>query len=36
MIPGAGSTLREGDMVSFIVASGALERLRSFLGGRWK
>jgi trk system potassium uptake protein TrkA len=36
MIPGTGSTLREGDMVSFIVASGALERLRSFLGGRWK
>jgi trk system potassium uptake protein TrkA len=36
MIPGAESTLREGDMVSFIVASGALERLRSFLGGRWK
>ncbi len=36
MIPGAGSTLRAGDMVSFIVASGALERLRSFLGGRWK
>ena len=35
-IPGTGTTLREGDMASFIVASGALERLRSFLGGRWE
>lgn len=35
MVPGAGATLREGDRVSFVVASGALGRLRSFLGGRW-
>lgn len=35
-IPGASATLHEGDMVSFIVASTALGRLQSFLGGRWK
>ncbi len=34
-IPGSASTLRTGDLVSFVVASGALERLHSFLGGRW-
>jgi trk system potassium uptake protein TrkA len=34
-IPAATTTLREGDMVSFVVASGSLSRLRSFLGGRW-
>ena len=33
-IPGTGATLKEGDLVSFVVASGALGRLRSFLGGR--
>ena len=33
-IPGAEATLREGDVVSFVVASGSLGRLRSFLGGR--
>lgn len=36
LIPGAGATLRDGDRVSFIVASGALGRLKSFLGGRWE
>jgi len=36
MIPGPGTTLQPGDRVSFVVASGALGRLRSFLGGRWQ
>lgn len=36
LIPGPGAELRQGDRVSFAVASGALERLRSFLGGRWQ
>jgi trk system potassium uptake protein TrkA len=36
MIPGTGTTLRDGDVVGFVVASGALERLRSFLGGKWE
>lgn len=34
-IPGAGAELRAGDLVSFVVASSALGRLRGFLGGRW-
>jgi trk system potassium uptake protein TrkA len=34
-IPGVGTTLRDGDVVSFIVASSALERLKGFLGGSW-
>jgi trk system potassium uptake protein TrkA len=34
-IPGTGATLRAGDLVSFVVASSALGRLRGFLGGRW-
>lgn len=33
-IPGSGATLHEGDLVSFVVASGAVGRLRGFLGGR--
>jgi len=33
-IPDTGSTLREGDMLSFVVASTSLARLRDFLGGR--
>lgn len=33
-IPGTGATLKESDLVSFVVASGSLGRLRSFLGGR--
>jgi trk system potassium uptake protein TrkA len=33
-IPGSGATLKEGDLVSFVVASAALGRLRSFLAGR--
>ncbi|HLI39043.1 MAG TPA: TrkA family potassium uptake protein [Streptosporangiaceae bacterium] len=36
VIPGPGAQLRHGDRVSFIVASAALDRLRSFLGGRWQ
>jgi trk system potassium uptake protein TrkA len=36
LIPGSGAVLREGDRVSFVVASGALGRLQSFLGGRWE
>jgi Trk K+ transport system NAD-binding subunit len=36
MIPGPGTELRQGDRVSFVVASAALERLRGFLGGRWE
>lgn len=36
LIPGPGAELRQGDWVSFVVASTALERLRSFLGGRWQ
>ncbi len=35
-IPVAGTTLQKGDLVSFVVASGSLTRLRSFLGGRWQ
>jgi trk/ktr system potassium uptake protein len=35
-IPGPGSTLRQGDRVSFVVTSNSLQRLRSFLGGRWE
>ncbi len=35
IIPGAATTLHEGDMVSFAVASSSLGRLQSFLGGRW-
>ncbi len=33
-IPGTGATLREGDVVSFVVAATSLGRLRGFLGGR--
>jgi Trk K+ transport system NAD-binding subunit len=35
LIPGPGAALRKGDRVSFVVASAALERLRSLLGVRW-
>lgn len=35
-IPGRAATLEAGDVVSFVVASGSLGRLRSFLGGRWR
>lgn len=35
-IPGPGAVLRAGDVVSFVVASGSVGRLRSFLGGRWE
>lgn len=36
IIPGAAAALKDGDRVSFVVASGALGRLKSFLGGRWE
>ncbi len=35
-IPGPGTTLRKGDRVSFVVTSNSLQRLHSFLGGRWE
>ena len=35
-IPGPRTTLRKDDRVSFVVASSSLQRLRSFLGGRWE
>ncbi len=34
-IPMDAQVIRAGDTLSFIVASASLERLRSFLGGRW-
>jgi trk system potassium uptake protein TrkA len=34
-IPEPSTTLVNGDVLSFIVASGSLGRLRSFLGGKW-
>ncbi|HET9078220.1 MAG TPA: TrkA family potassium uptake protein [Acidimicrobiales bacterium] len=34
-IPTDGQLIRGGDTLSFIVASASLDRLRSFLGGRW-
>ena len=34
-IPAPETTLQSGDVVSFVVASGSLDRLRDFLGGRW-
>ena len=34
-IPGPHATLRQGDTATFVVTSGSLGRLRSFLGGRW-
>ena len=33
LIPSATTTIREGDRVSFVVASGAVRRLESFLEG---
>jgi len=33
-IPGTGATMREGDVLSFVVASTSLGRLRDFLGGK--
>jgi trk system potassium uptake protein TrkA len=35
LVPGAGTTVRAGDRLSFVVASGAMDRLKGFLGGRW-
>ncbi len=35
-IPGSGTTLRKGDRVSFVVTANSLQRLHSFLGGRWE
>lgn len=34
-IPESSTTLLSGDVLSFVVASGSLGRLRGFLGGRW-
>lgn len=34
-IPTDGQPIRTGDTLSFIVAAASLDRLRSFLGGRW-
>ena len=36
MIPGHSTTIRHGDQLSFVVASGSIERLKGFLGGRWQ
>jgi trk system potassium uptake protein len=35
-IPLDGAVIRAGDVLSFVVASASLGRLRSFLGGRWQ
>jgi len=35
-VPDGSSVLQPGDFVSFIVASGSLGRLRSFLDGEWR
>jgi len=35
-IPHASTTLEQGDILSFIVASGSLGRLKSYLDGRWE
>ncbi len=34
-IPEPSTALQSGDVLSFIVASGSLGRLKSFLGGKW-
>jgi len=34
-IPDPSTSLESGDVLSFIVAAGSLDRLRSFLGGKW-
>jgi trk system potassium uptake protein TrkA len=34
-IPEPSTKLQSGDVLSFVVASGSLGRLRSFLGGKW-
>jgi trk/ktr system potassium uptake protein len=34
-IPEPSTPLEGGDVLSFIVAAGSLDRLRSFLGGKW-
>ncbi len=35
IIPELSTSLEDGDVLSFIVAAGSLDRLRSFLGGKW-
>lgn len=35
-IPGPRTTVCKGDRISFVVTSGSLQRLESFLGGRWE
>jgi trk system potassium uptake protein len=34
-IPESSTALQNGDVLSFIVASGSLGRLKGFLGGKW-
>lgn len=34
-IPEPSTALQDGDALSFVVASGSLGRLKSFLGGKW-
>jgi trk system potassium uptake protein len=34
-VPESSTTLQGGDILSFVVASGSLGRLKEFLGGRW-
>lgn len=34
-IPESSTTLQGGDVLSFVVASGSLGRLKGFLGGKW-
>lgn len=34
-IPESSATLEGGDILSFVVASGSLGRLKGFLGGKW-
>lgn len=35
MIPESSTTLHTGDVLSFVVASSSLSRLKGFLGGKW-
>lgn len=35
IIPGARTTIVARDRLSFVVATGAMDRLKGFLGGRW-
>jgi trk/ktr system potassium uptake protein len=35
IVPGPRTTIVERDLLSFVVATGAMDRLKGFLGGRW-